>query len=147
MSARDLRVILRESEDNGGGVVVRLANDVPGLGGSTFIAAHSRLTERHLNWFEQRNPASGTRQTYIDVVIAHEGPRAGRGPDPLGAAESVESSGKRRRRAQAMSREVVARADDVTRQAAEVYRIVRRFRLLAEGVAQPAGGPEPGYPR
>lgn len=124
ISTRDLRVILRESEENGGGVVVRLASDVPGPGGSTFIAAHSRLTQRHLNWFEQRNPASGTRPTYIDVVIAHEGTRAGRGPDPLGAAESVESSGKRHRRARAVSKEVVARADDVTRQAAEVYRIV-----------------------
>jgi hypothetical protein len=124
ISTRDLRVILRESEQNGGGVVVRLASDVPGPGGSTFIAAHSRLTQRHLNWFEQRNPASGTRPTYIDVVIAHEGARAGRGPDPLGAAESVESSGNRHRRARAVSREVVARADDVTRQAAEVYRIV-----------------------
>lgn len=122
MSTRDLRTILTESEKSGGGVVVRIANDVPGPGGSTFIAANTRLTERHLSWFEQRNPASGTRPTYVDVVLANEGRvRAG---DPVGTVESAESSGNRHRRAQDVSREVVARADEVTRQAGEVHRIV-----------------------
>ena len=124
MSTRDLRALLRESDRNGGGVVVRMASDVPGPGGSTFIAVNSRLTERHLNWFEQRNPASGTRPTYIDVFIVNEGGRAARGPDPGRTAEAADSAGERHRRAREMSREVVARADEVTRQAGEVYRIV-----------------------
>jgi len=101
-----------EADRNGGGVVVRIAVDVPGPGCSPFIAANQRLTERHLIWFEQRNPASGTRPTYVDVVIDHEG-RGNRGPDPV--AEPTTSAGERHRRAQDVSREVVARADEVTR--------------------------------
>ena len=103
-------------------MVVRVAGDVPGPGGSTFIAANQRLTERHLIWFEQRNPASGTRPTYVDVIIAHAG-RAPRGPDAA-PTEPAESAGSRHQRAQNVSREVVTKADNVTRQAAEVYRIV-----------------------
>lgn len=121
MSTRDLRAILRESDKSGGGVVVRIAGDIPGPGGSVFIATNSRLTERHLDWFEQRNPASGTRPTYIDVTILNEGPRSMPVPP---AGEPVDRSVERHRRAREVSRDVATKADDVTRQAAEVYRIV-----------------------
>jgi hypothetical protein len=122
MSTRDLRAILVEAEKSGGGIVVRIANDVPGPGGAVFVAANQRLTERHLLWFEQRNPASGTRPTYIDVVIADES-RSGRGHEAA-VSEPAASSGARHQRARDVSREVVTKADEVTRQAAEVYRIV-----------------------
>lgn len=122
MSTRDLRALLREADKSGSGVVVRLATDVPGPGGSVFIAAGTRLTERHLNWFEQRNPASGTRPTYVDVVLLQEGSRAPR--DLPGRGESAERAASRHRQAREISRDVAARADEVTRQAAQVYRIV-----------------------
>ena len=137
MSTADLRAILRESEKSGSSVVARISSDVPGPGGSTFIAANSRLTERHLNWFEQRNPASGTRPTYIDVIISNEGGRTPRGSDAGRSPESGDSSGDRHRRAKTISRDVVAKADEVTRQAAEVYRIVGDGAFSAKAMRNP----------
>ena len=134
MSTRDLRALLRESQRSGAGVVVRIAQDIPGPGGSVFIAANARLSERHLNWLEQRNPASSSRTTYVDVVIVQEG-RAE--PLPPRGVEPADSSRERHRRAREVSREVVTKADEVTRQAAEVYRIVGDAAFTPQALRNP----------
>ena len=124
MSTRDVRVILREADDQDTDLSVRVAVDIYGPGGSVFIAANSKLTERHLVWLEQRNPASASKPTYVDVAISH-GKRGGRNaPDLSRAVESSDSAGERRRRATELSRDVVAKADAVSKKATEVYRIV-----------------------
>ncbi|MFH1567578.1 MAG: hypothetical protein ABIL09_06205 [Gemmatimonadota bacterium] len=123
MSTRDLRRILRESAQDHVGVAVRVAQDIYGPGGAVFIAANARLTERHLAWLEQRNPASGQRPTYVEVVLSHEGGRRA-APDLARAQEPPDSRQQRRRRAAEISREVVTKANDVSRQAIQVCRIV-----------------------
>ncbi len=120
MSTQDLRTLLREAESTQQPVVIRFAQDIPGPGGSSFVAANARLTERHLNWLEQRNPASASRPTYVDVIISHEA-RAARRPV---RSEPEDSAASRQRRAVEVSRDVAKKADEVTRQAADVYRIV-----------------------
>ena len=122
MSTRDLRRILRESANTQASVVARVANDIYGPGGSVFIAANAKLTERHLAWLEQRNPASGNRPTYVDVVLTHEGGR--RPPEASRSQEPSDSRQERRRRATDASRDVVDKANQVSRQASQVYRIV-----------------------
>ena len=120
ISTRDLRAILREARGKELGVAVRAAQDIYGPGGAVFIAANARINERHLAWLEQRNPAADRRPTYVEVVITQErGPRAV--PD-LG--EPATTVSERRRRAVEVSREVVAKAEDVARKATEIYRIV-----------------------
>ena len=136
MSTSDLRTLLREAAKEGGEVVIRIAEDIPGPGGSTFIAANTRLTERHLNWLEQRNPASGARPTYVDVTIGHEG-RPGRAPEPVTTAETADTAGARRRRARDVSRDVVLKADEVTRQAGAVYRIVGEAAFSPKALRNP----------
>ena len=121
MSTRDLRTLLREAESTQQPVVIRFAHDVPGPGGASFVATNVRLTERHLNWLEQRNPAAASRPTYVDVIISHES-RSGK-PRPL-RSETEDSVAQRQRRAHEVSRDVVKKADEVTRQAADVYHIV-----------------------
>lgn len=122
MSTRDLRRILRESANTQASVVARVAHDIYGPGGSVFIAAHARLTERHLTWLEQRNVAAPDDPTYVDVVLSHEGGR--RTQDLSRTQEPADSRQERRRRAVEVSRDVVAKANDVSRQASQVYRIV-----------------------
>jgi hypothetical protein len=121
MSTQDLRALLREAESTRQPVVIRFAQDVPGPGGSSFVAANARLTERHLNWLEQRNPASASRPTYVDVIISHETRQARQRPV---RSEPEDSAAQRQRRATDVSRDVAQKADAVTRQAADVYRIV-----------------------
>lgn len=121
MSTRDLRALLREAETTKQPVVVRFAQDVPGPGGASFVAANARLTERHLNWLEQRNPASASRPTYVDVFISQELRPTRQRPV---RSEPEDSAVQRHRRAHEISRDVARKADEVTRQAADVYRIV-----------------------
>jgi len=122
MSTRDLRRILRESASAQAGVVVRSARDIHGPGGAVFIAAQVKLTERHLAWLEQRNPAADRRPTYVEVTLSHESGR--RLPDLGRVQEAPDSPQERRRRATEASRQVVEKANDVSRQAVQVYRIV-----------------------
>ncbi|MBT6629329.1 MAG: hypothetical protein HOB49_20115, partial [Gemmatimonadetes bacterium] len=96
MSTQDLRALLREAESTRQPVVIRFAQDVPGPGGSSFVAANARLTERHLNWLEQRNPASASRPTYVDVIISHETRQARQRPV---RSEPEDSAAQRQRRA------------------------------------------------
>ena len=121
ISTEDLRAILLEARGKELGLAVRAAQDIYGPGGSVFIAANARITERHLAWIEQRNPAADRRPTYVEVIITQErhGART-----PPGLAEPVATVSERRRRAAAVSREVVAKAEDVARKATEIYRIV-----------------------
>ncbi len=121
MSTRDLRAILREAEAKEPGVAVRVAADIYGPGGSVFIAANSKLTERHLVWLEQRNPAADTKPTYVDIIITQERRSSS---DFARAVESADSVTERRRRSSEISRDVVVKADDVAKKATEVYRIV-----------------------
>ena len=116
MSTRDVRTVLREADDHETGLTVRVAVDIYGPGGSVFIAANSKLTERHLVWL--------TRYGLFPIIISH-GKRSGRSaPDLSRAVESPDSAKERRRRADELSREVVVKADAVSKKATEVYRIV-----------------------
>jgi len=138
MSTSDLRKILREAEEQGLGLTVRIANDIPGPGGSSFIASHSRLTLRHLSWFEQRNPVASTRPTYVDVIILHESRGETHAPAEVGPSpEPADSARQRRRRATEISRDVAARADDVSRKAGEAYRIVGATAFTAKALRRP----------
>lgn len=121
ISTRDLRVILQEAKGNDMGLAVRAAQDIYGPGGSVFIAVKARITERHLSWLEQRNPAAGRRPTYVDVVISQE---RGSSRTPADIAEPVSAARQRTRKAKEVSREVVVKAEDVARKATEIYRIV-----------------------
>ena len=124
MSTSDLRAMLREAEGKELGITIRFAHDIPGPGGSAFIAGNSKLTERHLDWLEHRNPVAGNKPTYVQVVIAHETRSARSANDSKRPAEPAESAGSRRKRAEQMSREVVARADEVAKKAVAIHRIV-----------------------
>jgi hypothetical protein len=121
ISTRDLRVILQEARGKDMGLAVRAAKDIYGPGGSVFIAVNARITERHLVWLEQRNPAAGSRPTYVDVVISQE---RGGSRTPPDLAEPVSAARERTRKAKEVSREVVVKAEDVARKATEIYRIV-----------------------
>jgi len=137
MSTSDLREILRQAEEQGQGLNVRIANDIPGPGGAVFIAANSRLTLRHLSWLEQRNPAADTRPTYVDVILLHESRGARPPTDVAPVSEPVDSARQRRRRATEISRDVAAKAADVSRQAGEVYRIVGATAFTAASLHRP----------
>ena len=138
MSTSDLRKLLRQAGEQGLGLSVRIANDIPGPGGSVFIASHSRLTPRHLSWLEQRNPAASTRPTYVDVILQHESRGGGRDPDGVAAvSEPMDSARHRLRRATEISRDVATKAADVSRQAGEVYRIVGASAFTAASLHHP----------
>ena len=72
MTTRSLRDILRRTAEKDLGFKVCAARDIPSPGGGVFIKARAELTERHLAWFEQRNPARGRAPTYVDVVFVQE---------------------------------------------------------------------------
>ncbi|MFC1525972.1 hypothetical protein ACFL6X_04075 [Candidatus Latescibacterota bacterium] len=137
MSTRDLRRILREVAQQEMDLVARVAYDIYGPGGSVFIAARTKLTERHLAWLEQRNPASSSRPTYVDVVIATEGSGRQPAPDYGRAQEPVDSHRERRRQANEISRDVAAKAEEVGRQATQVYRIVGSSAFTAAALSRP----------
>jgi hypothetical protein len=123
MTTRSLRDILRRVQQQDLGFRVLIARDVIGPGGAVFIAAHAQLTERHLTWLEQRNPVAGA-PTYVEVVFAQERASASLADHVEVAAEAPETATERRGRAAALSRQVGARAEEVARQAREVYRLV-----------------------
>ena len=123
MTTRSLRDILQKARQQDLGFRILVARDIMGPGGSVFIAARTELTERHLTWLEQRNP-SPRGPTYVDVSFSQESPTATLTTDLDLAAEAPDTAADRRRRASTLSREVGARAEEVVRQAREVYRIV-----------------------
>ena len=65
MSTRDVRTVLREADDHETGLTVRVAVDIYGPGGSVFIAANSKLTERHLVWLTRYGLDKQGTVTYL----------------------------------------------------------------------------------
>jgi len=124
MSTRSLKDILRKAAEKDLGFKVCIARDVPGPGGSVFIRAHTELTERHLSWLEQRNPARETAPTYVDVIFVQDSPASALPAEVESAAQPAAAAGERRRRSEKLSKAVVTRADNVVQQAREVFRIV-----------------------
>ena len=121
MSTRSLRDILKKKEL---GFKVCIGRDVAGPGGAVFIKAHTELTERHLTWLEQRNPFRDKVPTYVEVVFL-EGSAPGALPEEIGRqAQPAEKARQRRKRAEQGSREVAERAEAVTHQAQEVFRLI-----------------------
>jgi hypothetical protein len=124
MSTRSLRDILNKAEEKGLGFKVCMGRDVAGPGGAVFIKAHTELTERHLTWLEQRNPFRDRVATYVEVVFL-EGSAPGSLPDEIGRqAQPAEKARQRRKRAERGSREVTERAEAVSHQAQEVFRLI-----------------------
>ena len=124
MTTRSLRDILRRAAEKDLGFKVCAAGDIPGPGGGVFIKARTELTERHLTWFEQRNPARGRAPTYVDVLFVQEGQARSLPAEVEKAAQPAAAARERRRRAETGSREVGVRAENVTRQAQEVFRLI-----------------------
>lgn len=124
MTTRSLRDILRRTGEKDLGFKVCAARDVPGPGGGVFIRARTELTERHLAWFEQRNPARGQAPTYVDVVFVQESQARSLPAEVETAAQPAAVARERRQRAETGSREVGARAENVTRKAQEVFRLI-----------------------
>ena len=121
MSTRSLRDILNKKEL---GFKVCIGRDVAGPGGAVFIKAHTELTERHLTWLEQRNPFRDRVATYVEVVFL-EGSAPGSLPEEIGRqAQPAEKARERRKRAEYGSREVTERAEAVSHQAQEVFRLI-----------------------
>lgn len=121
MSTRSLRDILNKKEL---GFKVCIGRDVAGPGGAVFIKAHTELTERHLAWLEQRNPFRDRVATYVEVVFL-EGSAPGSLPEEIGRqAQPAETARQRRKRAEQGSREVTERAEAVSHQAQEVFRLI-----------------------
>lgn len=123
MTTNALRDILDRMGAGDLGFRVLVASDISGPGGRVFIAAHTELSERHLSWLEQRNPAPNA-PTYVDVLFSQKRPSAVLENQFDLSAEAPEAAGQRRQRAAAMSRQVGKRAEAVARQAREVYQIV-----------------------
>jgi len=121
MSTRSLRDILKKKEL---GFKVCIGRDVAGPGGAIFIKAHTELTERHLTWLEQRNPFRDKGPTYVEGGVL-EGSAPGSLPEEIGRqAQPAETVRERRKRAEQGSREVTERAEAVTHQAQEVFRLI-----------------------
>ena len=124
MSTRALRDILRRAAETDLGFRICVARDIAGPGGSIFIRGHTELTERHLAWLEQRNPNRASTSTYVEVVFLQGSPPRSLPAEVETAGQPAPAARKRRRRAEEASKEVGARADEVVRQAGEVFRIV-----------------------
>ena len=112
MTTNALRDILDRMGAGDLGFRVLVASDISGPGGRVFIAAHTELSERHLSWLEQRNPAPNA-PTYVDVLFSQNRPSAVLENQFDLSAEAPEAAGQRRQRAAAMSRQVGKRAEAV----------------------------------
>lgn len=122
MDTKRLRHLLKQFEEKGLDVQICSAKDILGPGGGTYIKADTLLGERHLNWLEHRSLTPLT-PTYVDVVF-QDGDRTT--TDALSgfdlSAEPAQAQKERREKAEETSREVRARAQEVAKQAGELYR-------------------------
>ncbi len=123
MTTKALRDILQRMRERDLGFCVLVARDIIGVGGQVFIAAHTELTEHHLTWLEQRNPAPNA-PTHVDIVFSENHSAAALADQLDLDAEAPEKAGERRQRATAHSRAVGERAEAVARQARQVYQII-----------------------
>ncbi|MEW6750175.1 MAG: hypothetical protein AB1505_04275 [Candidatus Latescibacterota bacterium] len=135
MTTRSLRDILHRAAERDLGFRVCVADDVLGPGGRVYIRARAELTERHLAWLEQRNPSRASTPTYVDVVFVQYAPLRSLATEV--SRSRSEPPGERQRRAEAVSRQVRARAEDVARQAQEVFRIVGAGAFTAAALRNP----------
>ena len=125
MSTKNLRGLLRKFAEKDLGYRVCVAKDITGPGGSVFIAARTELTQRHLSWLQQRNPARKTTPTYVDVVFSQQNLSTSTLTAELDfPAESPEAKKARQLRATEISRQVITRGEDVVQEAIEVFQII-----------------------
>lgn len=140
MDTKRLRHLLKQFEEKEFDVQICSAKDIIGPGGGTYIKANSVLDERHLNWLEHRSLTPLT-PTYVDVVF-HDGGSTTR--DALSeldlSAEPAQARKERHKKAEETSREVTARAQDVAKQAGELYRTLDAEEFSVAALHSAEGG-------
>ena len=124
MDTKRLRYLLKQFKEKEYDVQICSAKDIIGPGGGTYIKANAVLGERHLNRLEHRSLTPLT-PTYVDVVFHDSGSNTSNALSEFDlAAEPAQSQKERHKKAEETSREVTARAQEVVKQAGELYRSV-----------------------
>ncbi len=140
MSTERLRLLMREIDEKKFHYRICSANDIIGPGGGVYITANSELNEKHLDWFERRNPAP-EGATYVDVVLYEEAPPSRKPADVPKDLELPKERGRsareREERAHQHSRAVGEKAEAVAKQASSVYRSIGKQDFSAADLRQP----------
>ena len=131
MNIRNVQSLVRKAAENDLGYRVCAARDIPGPGGGVFIAANTELTARHLAWLEQRNPARRSSPTFVDVVFIQHSATPELAAELETTSEESQTKRERQERATEISREVVARGEDVVHEANAIFKVIGDAPLTA----------------
>lgn len=126
MSTERLRLLMREIEEQKFDYRICSASDIIGPGGGVYVTANSELNEKHLDWFERRNPAPDGA-TFVDVVLYKGTSPSSKKPAEVPQdlelpQERARTAQEREERAHQHSREVGEKAEAVAKQAGALYR-------------------------
>jgi hypothetical protein len=139
MSTERLKHLLKQFEEKKFDHQVCSANDILGPGGGIYIKANSALNEQHLSWLERRSLSPDT-PTYVDVVFLKGGAAVAEVSSEFDlSSEPAHSEKERRKKAEETSREVTARADDVAKQAGELFRSVGKVDFSVAALRKASG--------
>ena len=120
LSTERLRYLLKQFDEKKFEYRICSAKDILGPGGGVYITSDTPLTEQHLDWLERRSLTPDS-PTFLDVVFVKGTVTARHAVEDDVDPELIRRHGERQERAEAASREVAKNAEQVAKQAEEVY--------------------------
>jgi hypothetical protein len=142
MSTERLRLLMREIEEKKFDYRICSADDIIGPGGGVYVTANSELNEKHLDWFERRNPAP-EGATFVDVVLYKGTSPSSKKPADVPQdlelpKERARTAREREERAHQQSRAVGEKAEAVAKQAGALYRNIGKQDFSAADLRHPS---------
>ena len=120
LSTERLRHMLKQFDEQEFDYQICSSRDILGPGGGVYITTDTPLNVQHLSWLERRN-LSPDSTTYVEVYFTKSDAPAAV-PDQFDIPKTADPEGDRKKRAEAVSREVGDSANEVAEQASELYR-------------------------